>query len=90
MACFCPQELQSALQYNKPAVMLIGAADEGGTFLPNSNMCENLFVCVDVMQASASVEADRVRILEGGPLSAMFSHRGFRDRGYRCGVWPDR
>ena len=44
--------------------MLVGNSDSRGRFVPNDSMVENLVFMMDVTQASASVEADRVRILE--------------------------
>ena len=41
----------------------IRAADAGGKFVPNTGMLRNLFFCLDVEQAAASFEEDRVRIL---------------------------
>eukprot|EP00240_Pyramimonas_obovata_P004351 CAMPEP_0118950670 /NCGR_PEP_ID=MMETSP1169-20130426/51793_1 /TAXON_ID=36882 /ORGANISM="Pyramimonas obovata, Strain CCMP722" /LENGTH=345 /DNA_ID=CAMNT_0006897559 /DNA_START=163 /DNA_END=1197 /DNA_ORIENTATION=+ len=61
---WCLVELHAALCFRKPIVMLIGSADEEGHFQSNTDMCENLFHCVDVRAASASVEADRARILQ--------------------------
>ena len=43
--------------------MLVGAADETGAFEPNTEMLMNLLYSVDVAQAAATVEEDRVRIL---------------------------
>ncbi|KAK3245162.1 hypothetical protein CYMTET_45253 [Cymbomonas tetramitiformis] len=76
---WCLVELAAALHNHKPVVMLIGAAQEeegGGGFLPNTSMCQNLYFMIDVRNASASVEADRVRILDevernGGGCAAV-------------------
>ena len=43
--------------------MLVGAADETGAFVPNDEMLTKLLYSVDVAQAAATVEEDRVRIL---------------------------
>ena len=43
--------------------MLVGAADETGAFVPNDEMLGKLLLSVDVAQAAATVEEDRVRIL---------------------------
>ena len=56
-------ELVTALREGKPVVMLVGAADETGAFVPNTEMLIKLFFSVDVAQAAATVEEDRVRIL---------------------------
>eukprot|EP00854_Cymbomonas_tetramitiformis_P013797 gene13797-16308_t len=60
---WCLVELQAALHAGKPVVMLIGAAETNGSFKANTEMCQNLYFCVDVRQAVASVETDRKRIL---------------------------
>ena len=56
-------ELATALREGKPVVMLVGAADETGAFVPNDEMLNKLLLSVDVAQAAATVEEDRVRIL---------------------------
>ena len=56
-------ELATALREGKPVVMLVGAADETGAFVPNTKMLGKLLFSVDVAQAAATVEEDRVRIL---------------------------
>ncbi|KAK3245169.1 hypothetical protein CYMTET_45246 [Cymbomonas tetramitiformis] len=75
---WCLVELVAALHNHKPVVLLIGTAQEegGGAFLPNTSMCSNLYYMLDVRNASASVEADRVRILgeverNGGGYAAV-------------------
>ena len=54
----------AALRFRKTVVMLIGDSDKKGRFVPNEEMIDNLMFSIDVRQASASVEADRVRILQ--------------------------
>ena len=55
----CLVELSAALEGRKPVVMLIGAADADGRFVPESGMGNNLILSIDVQQAEASVPADR-------------------------------
>lgn len=59
---WCIVEVVAAIVAGKPTVMLIGKS-AGGTFVPNAQMCINLFHMVTVEQATASVDADRQRIL---------------------------
>ena len=61
---WCLVELSAALRFRKTVVMLIGDSDGEGGFVPNGEMLDNLAWSIDVRQASASVEADRVRILQ--------------------------
>eukprot|EP00854_Cymbomonas_tetramitiformis_P004445 gene4445-5456_t len=61
---WCLVELASALTAQKPVVMMIGAASVDGSFETNIAMVNNLVRLVDVTKASASVEEDRVRILQ--------------------------
>ena len=56
-------ELATALREGKPVIMLVGAAGKTGAFVPNTEMLNKLFFSVDVAQAAATVEEDRVRIL---------------------------
>ena len=61
---WCLVELSAALRFRKTVVMLIGEGDGVGRFVPNTAMMDNLAVSIDARQASASVEADRVRLLQ--------------------------
>ena len=56
-------ELTTALREGKPVIMLVGTANEQGGFVPNKEMLFNLRFMLDVRNASASVPADRDRIL---------------------------
>ena len=60
----CLVELSEALKGRKTVVMLVGNSDGRGGFVPNDSMTDNLIFMMDVTQASASVKADKVRILE--------------------------
>ena len=61
--------------------MLIGDSDGTGRFVPNRDMLGNLLLSIDVQQAHASVEADRVRILQmiedGVGFDALDKHVGW-------------
>ena len=63
--CVCVRhtQLATALKHNKPVIMLCGASDADGGFVPNKAMLENMYYMVDVSQAAATVEEDRTRIL---------------------------
>ena len=60
---WCLVEMAAALQAAKPVVLLVGAAAGGEElrFEPNKAMLLNLFVVMDIGQAAASREEDRVR-----------------------------
>ena len=80
---WCVVELGSAVAFEKPVVMLVGAASaDGSSFEPNGAMLVNLYVMTDVRKAVASVEADRVRELanveaqEGGADAVNSLARG--------------
>ena len=60
---WCVVELAAALQFSKPVVMLVGAADDHGQFVADNRMLTQLSLLIDVSKARASHEADRVRIL---------------------------
>ena len=46
---WCVVELVAALRYRKPVVMLVGvAADEGGGFIPNLGILQNLYLLLSV------------------------------------------
>jgi len=61
---WCLVELDASLRYGKTTLMLIGANDGERGFVPNDGMINNLLHLIDVTKAVASVEADRVRILQ--------------------------
>ena len=61
---WCLVELSEAMQAGKNVVLLVGGCDETGSFVPNAGMLSNLRFSMDVQQASASVYADRKRILK--------------------------
>ena len=67
---WCLVEMAAALQAAKPVVLLVGAAASGEElrFEPNKAMLENLFDVMDIRQAAASREEDRVR--PSPPLAA--------------------
>ena len=80
---WCVVELGSAVAFEKPVVMLVGAASaDGSSFEPNGAMLPNLYLMTDVRKAVASVEADRVRELanveaqEGGADAVNSLARG--------------
>merc|ERR1719389_903939 len=58
--------MAAALQAAKPVVLLMGKAASGEElrFEPNGAMLKNLFYVMDIRQAAASREEDRVRILK--------------------------
>ena len=60
---WCLVEMAAALQAAKPVVLLVGAAASGEElrFEPNGAMLPSLFVVMDIGQAAASREEDRVR-----------------------------
>ena len=60
---WCLVEMAAALQAAKPIVLLVGAAASGEElrFEPNKAMLVNLFFVMDIRQAAASREEDRVR-----------------------------
>ena len=60
---WCLVEMAAALQAAKPVVLLVGAAAGGEElrFVPNTAMLVNLFFVMDIQQAAASREEDRVR-----------------------------
>ena len=67
---WCLVEMAAALQAAKPVVLLVGAAASGEElrFEPNRAMLESLFFVMDIRQAAASREEDRVR--PSPPLAA--------------------
>ena len=60
---WCLVEMAAALQAAKPVVLLVGKAASGEElrFEPNMAMLDNLFLVMDIRQAAASREEDRVR-----------------------------
>ena len=60
---WCLVEMAAALQAAKPVVLLVGKAASGEElrFEPNMAMLNNLFYVMDIRQAAASREEDRVR-----------------------------
>ena len=44
--------------------MLVGSADDNGVFHPDDSSLFNLYSLVDVRKATASVESDRIRIMD--------------------------
>ena len=60
---WCLVEMAAALQAAKPVVLLVGKAASGEElrFEPNTAMLPNLFLVMDIRQAAASREEDRVR-----------------------------
>ena len=60
---WCLVEMAAALQAAMPVVLLVGKAASGEElrFEPNKAMLENLFFVMDIRQAAASREEDRVR-----------------------------
>ena len=60
---WCLVEMAAALQAAKPVVLLVGKAASGEElrFEPNMAMLDNLFYVMDIRQAAASREEDRVR-----------------------------
>ena len=61
---WCLVELTTALRDAKPVIMLVGETDEAsGDFVPLSSMLRNLLYSLDITNAQATFEEDRVRIL---------------------------
>ena len=60
---WCLVEMVAALQAAKPVVLLVGKAASGEElrFEPNKAMLSHLFFVMDIRQAAASREEDRVR-----------------------------
>jgi len=61
---WCIVELLAARDGELPTIMLVGNADSSLRFRTNDAMLDNLLWMMDIEQASASYDADRVRILE--------------------------
>lgn len=81
---WCIVEIVAAVDAKVPVVMLIGEASDDGTFAVNQGMTDNLNFLVHkaVEQGKASVEADRIRIINyvknrpGGIQAANLNFKG--------------
>lgn len=60
---WCLTELVTAAMAELPVVMLVGTADSDHRFVPDPRMLNMLFHVINVADATASIEADRDRVL---------------------------
>ena len=79
---WCLVEMAAALQAAKPVVLLVGAAAGGEElrFVPNTAMLEKLYFVMDIEQAAASREEDRVRPRRRPPRASRLTARPPRRR----------
>ena len=83
---WCLVEMAAALRAAKPVVLLVGAAAGEGEdlrFVPNDAMLGSLFFIMDIRQAVASREEDRVRPRRPSP-PARAAHLTARPPRRRC------
>ena len=66
--------------------MLVGSADDNGVFHPDDSSLFNLYSLVDVRKATASVESDRIRIMDDLDTSCGFDTANTIARGAIVGA----
>ena len=83
---WCLVEMAAALQAAKPVVLLVGKAASGEAlrFEPNRAMLGSLFFIIDIRQAAASREEDRVRPRRPSPPARRAARLTVRPPRRRC------